>query len=183
MAAASHASGVIAVGTNSHYIEGTTTYDEVHALPTDSVESSLTFRALPHSNQLIQADLRQHSVIREGLDQPVVKLLFNNTQRPFPEVTGGSAGTPCSSRGHHPLHENHCHDNYHNEQKEFHASGCQVCGEEGNGMHGFEKSVKFYRQHLGSLIPIGLVAWSGENQKGRAYVSLNGAGCSLIRDW
>lgn len=61
--------------------------------------------------------------------------------------------------------------------------GCQVGGEEGNGMHGFTKSVKFYRQHLGSLIPIGIVAWGGENQKGRVYVSINGSGCMLIQDW
>ena len=61
--------------------------------------------------------------------------------------------------------------------------GCQICGEEGNGLHGFEKSVKFYRQLYGRLIPVGLVAWGGENQKGRAYVSINGSGSMLIQDW
>lgn len=61
--------------------------------------------------------------------------------------------------------------------------GCEIGGEDGNGLHGFANSVKFYRQHMGTLIPVGLVAWGGDNQKGRAYVSINGAGCMLIRDW
>jgi phage replication initiation protein len=60
---------------------------------------------------------------------------------------------------------------------------CEIGGEEGNGLHGFENSVKFYRQHIGTLIPVGLVAWGGANQKGRAYVSISGAGCMLIEDW
>lgn len=59
----------------------------------------------------------------------------------------------------------------------------QICGEEGNGLHGFTNSVKFYRQHLGNLIPVGLVAWGGQNQNGRTYVSINGSGCMMIQDW
>jgi phage replication initiation protein len=65
--------------------------------------------------------------------------------------------------------------------KEWIQGPCQ--GLEGNGMHGFEHSVQFFSVHDHEIVPIGICAWGGKNQKGRIYVSINGTGCSLIQDW
>jgi DNA relaxase NicK len=32
-------------------------------------------------------------------------------------------------------------------------------------------------------VHVATIAWGGETQKGRGYVSLTGAGCSLVVDW
>lgn len=58
-----------------------------------------------------------------------------------------------------------------------------ICGDEGNGLHGFESSVQFQTVRLGELLPVAVVAWGGKNQKNKIYVSINGSGCSLINDW
>lgn len=58
-----------------------------------------------------------------------------------------------------------------------------ICGDDGNGLHGFEHSVQFQTVRLGELLPVAVVAWGGKNQKGKIYVSINGSGCSLINDW
>lgn len=58
-----------------------------------------------------------------------------------------------------------------------------ICGDEGNGLHGFETSVQFQTVRLGELMPVAVVAWGGKNQKNKVYVSINGSGCSLITDW
>jgi phage replication initiation protein len=58
-----------------------------------------------------------------------------------------------------------------------------ICGDEGNGLYGFKKSVSFQTVRLGELLPVAVVAWGGENQKNKIYVSINGSGCSLINDW
>lgn len=58
-----------------------------------------------------------------------------------------------------------------------------ICGDEGNGLHGFESSVQFQTVKLGELLPVAVVAWGGKNQKNKIYVSINGSGCSLINDW
>jgi phage replication initiation protein len=60
---------------------------------------------------------------------------------------------------------------------------CQIGIEEGNGLYGFSKSVKFYRHNMGVLVPVGVLAWGGDNQKDRVYLSLSGTGCMLIKDW
>lgn len=58
-----------------------------------------------------------------------------------------------------------------------------ICGDEGNGLHGFKYSVSFQTVRLGELLPVAIVAWGGEKQRGKVYVSINGSGCSLIQDW
>lgn len=58
-----------------------------------------------------------------------------------------------------------------------------ICGEEGNGIHGFKHSVNFQTVRLGELQPVAIVAWGGANQRNKVYVSINGSGCSLITDW
>lgn len=58
-----------------------------------------------------------------------------------------------------------------------------ICGEEGNGMHGFKHSVTFQTLRMGEIHPVAVLAWGGENQRGKIYVSINGSGCSLIKDW
>lgn len=58
-----------------------------------------------------------------------------------------------------------------------------ICGDAGNGLHGFKHSVTFQTVRLGELLPVAVVAWGGQNQKGKVYVSINGSGCSLINDW
>ncbi len=58
-----------------------------------------------------------------------------------------------------------------------------ICGEEGNGMHGFKNSVTFQTVKLGELLPVCVIAWGGKNQRGKIYVSINGSGCSIIKDW
>lgn len=58
-----------------------------------------------------------------------------------------------------------------------------ICGDVGNGLHGFKYSVSFQTVRLGELLPVAVVAWGGENQRGKVYVSINGSGCSLVGDW
>lgn len=58
-----------------------------------------------------------------------------------------------------------------------------VCGDSGNGLHGFQHSVTFSTVRLGEELPIAVVAWGGANQRNKVYVSINGSGCSLIGDW
>lgn len=58
-----------------------------------------------------------------------------------------------------------------------------ICGDEGNGLFGFKHSVTFQTVRLGELLPVAVVAWGGTNQRNKIYVSINGAGCSLIGDW
>lgn len=58
-----------------------------------------------------------------------------------------------------------------------------ICGDEGNGLHGFKHSITWKTVRLGELIPVAVLAWGGENQRGKIYVSINGSGCSLIKDW
>ena len=65
-------------------------------------------------------------------------------------------------------------------QEWMHSS---ICGDEGNGLHGFKHSVTFKTVRLGELIPVAVLAWGGDNQRGKIYISINGSGCSLIKDW
>jgi phage replication initiation protein len=58
-----------------------------------------------------------------------------------------------------------------------------ICGESGNGLHGFQHSVTFSTIRLGEELPVAVVAWGGQNQRNKVYVSINGSGCSLICDW
>ncbi len=58
-----------------------------------------------------------------------------------------------------------------------------ICGEDGNGLHGFQHSVTYSTVRLGELLPVAVVAWGGANQRNKVYVSINGSGCSLIGDW
>ena len=59
-----------------------------------------------------------------------------------------------------------------------------VIGEAGNGLYGFEKSVSFFSFDKSlSEVPIAVLAWGGERQRGRCYLSINGTGCSLVHDW
>lgn len=58
-----------------------------------------------------------------------------------------------------------------------------ICGDEGNGLHGFQHSITFKTLRLGELHPVAVLAWGGQNQRGKVYVSINGSGCSLIKDW
>ncbi len=65
--------------------------------------------------------------------------------------------------------------------REWMSGPCQ--GKSGNGLFGFENSVQFYSVNNHEIVPIGVCAWGGDLQKGRIYVSINGTGCSLIKDW
>jgi hypothetical protein len=56
-----------------------------------------------------------------------------------------------------------------------------ICGDAGNGLHGFKHSVIFLTVRLGELLPVAVVAWGGQNQR---QVCINQcSGCSLINDW
>lgn len=58
-----------------------------------------------------------------------------------------------------------------------------LTGTVGNGLFGFEKSVSFSAMNENDLVNVAVIAWGGKNQKGRVYVSINGTGCSIIKDW
>lgn len=58
--------------------------------------------------------------------------------------------------------------------------GRTVGAEPANGRHGFKQSQLLYVFHEHKFVPVGVMAWGGEQQRGRAYVSLNGTWCSLI---
>lgn len=62
-----------------------------------------------------------------------------------------------------------------------------MVGEGGNGLYGFEHSVTFSTMAddlvRGELVPVAVMAWGGERQRGRIYVSINGSGCSMVKDW
>lgn len=62
-------------------------------------------------------------------------------------------------------------------------TGVPITGEGGNGLHGFSDSVRLYGVAQHQAVVIGFIAWGGESQRGRAMLSLNGTGCSLVRDW
>lgn len=59
-----------------------------------------------------------------------------------------------------------------------------LAGESGNGLYGFENSVTFYSfgPELDE-VPVAILAWGGDRQRGRCYLSINGTGCSLVKDW
>ncbi len=59
----------------------------------------------------------------------------------------------------------------------------QIVSESAGGLHGFDKSMRFYVPSNGALVLIAIVAWGGANQKGRAWFQLDGQGCSLVKDW
>src|SRR5665213_3659398 len=63
------------------------------------------------------------------------------------------------------------------------SGGAPIVGESGNGMHGFEHSVKLYSVVNHQVVSIGVVAWGGEKQRGRAYVSLSGTYCGMVCYW
>lgn len=58
-----------------------------------------------------------------------------------------------------------------------------LAGDVGNGLYGFEHSVTFYSLKESEEVPVAVCAWGGKNQGGRIYLSINGTGCSLIKDW
>lgn len=62
-----------------------------------------------------------------------------------------------------------------------------MVGESGNGLYGFTNSVTFSTMAddliRGEIVPVAVMAWGGERQRGRIYVSINGTGCSMIKDW
>jgi len=62
-------------------------------------------------------------------------------------------------------------------------TGSPICGEEGNGLHGFQHSVTWQTMRMGELQNVAVLAWGGVNQRGKIYLSINGSGCSLIKDW
>ncbi len=45
-----------------------------------------------------------------------------------------------------------------------------------NGLHGFAHSIRLNDG-------LGVIAWGGESQRGKVWVSLMGAGCSTVHDW
>jgi phage replication initiation protein len=61
------------------------------------------------------------------------------------------------------------------------SGGEPVAGESANGLHGYEKSVRFYSVVNHQPCLIGVVAWGGNN--GTAYVSLNGSYCGQVCYW
>lgn len=69
--------------------------------------------------------------------------------------------------------------------REWMQSG--MVGESGNGLYGFTNSVTFSTMAddliRGEFVPVAVMAWGGERQRGRVYVSINGTGCSMIKDW
>lgn len=69
--------------------------------------------------------------------------------------------------------------------REWMQSG--MVGQGGNGLYGFEHSVTFSTMAddliRGEIVPVAVMAWGGQQQRGRIYVSINGAGCSMVKDW
>ncbi|MDR2173953.1 MAG: replication initiation factor domain-containing protein [Burkholderiales bacterium] len=67
------------------------------------------------------------------------------------------------------------------------ATGCKYYIEETNGKYGFTTGYRFYAvRWVGATptcVPFCEYAFGGESQQGRAYVSITGAGCSLVSDW
>jgi phage replication initiation protein len=47
---------------------------------------------------------------------------------------------------------------------------------EGRGCFGFKHSARFGDG-------VGLIAWGGKSQRGRVYFSIQGQGCSMVKDW
>lgn len=62
-----------------------------------------------------------------------------------------------------------------------------MVGESGNGLYGFTNSVTFSTMAddliRGEIVPVAVMAWGGERQRGRVYVSINGTGCGMVKDW
>lgn len=67
------------------------------------------------------------------------------------------------------------------------ATGLKFYIEQGSGTNGFTTGFHIYAIGFqGSSpvpVPFGVYAYGGESQKGRAYVSITGTGCALIKDW
>jgi phage replication initiation protein len=67
------------------------------------------------------------------------------------------------------------------------ATGLKFYAENTNGKNGFTTGYRFYAvRYVGSMpssVPFCEYAFGGESQQGRAYVSITGTGCALIRDW
>jgi phage replication initiation protein len=61
--------------------------------------------------------------------------------------------------------------------------GAPIADELGNGLFSFEHSVRLYSAAGCEAVLVGVVAWGGEHQRGRAYVSLTGTGCGMVREW
>lgn len=61
--------------------------------------------------------------------------------------------------------------------------GVPILGESGNGLYGFQHSVTFSAYNFGETTNIAVLAWGGDRQKGRIYLSINGSGCSMVKDW
>ena len=51
------------------------------------------------------------------------------------------------------------------------------------GLYGFAASASVLLCKAGNAPNIGKIAWGGESQRNRVYVSLTGALCSLVEDW
>lgn len=58
-----------------------------------------------------------------------------------------------------------------------------IDGVRGNGLFGFEHSMQYFSVHNHEIVPVAVCAWGGAQQQGRIYLSINGTGCSLIKDW
>jgi hypothetical protein len=59
-----------------------------------------------------------------------------------------------------------------------------LAGESGNGLYGFENSVTFYSFDKSlDEVPVAILAWGGERQRGRCYLSINGTGSAFSASW
>jgi Putative phage replication protein RstA len=67
------------------------------------------------------------------------------------------------------------------------ATGLKFYIEPSSGISGFTTGYRMYAIGFQGTspvpVPFGVYAYGGESQKGRAYISISGAGCALIRDW
>lgn len=56
-------------------------------------------------------------------------------------------------------------------------------GDQERGVSGFKYSVPLVVSRAGEPVTVGKIAWGGESQRKRVYVSLSGALCSLVAAW
>jgi phage replication initiation protein len=58
-----------------------------------------------------------------------------------------------------------------------------IVGETANAKYGFDHCIRLKAWFGGQLIPFAMCMWGGEQQRGRAMISIEGGGCRAIKDW
>ncbi len=61
--------------------------------------------------------------------------------------------------------------------------GIPVVGETAKAKYGFEHCIRLKAWFGGQLVPFAMCMWGGDQQNGRAMISIEGGGCRAITDW